>query len=762
MRKMYPAIVNSPKTELTAAITQAQTDISVTDTSVLLPGEGIAVIGNGETAETITYTSVEGNTLKGCLRGYQGIAQAWTPGTRVARNFAAADWDAARENIMELADRLDTPERSAITLQPGIRIVQANQNAAFRLAGLQGRTVLNYQSQIGIIGVLNPYVIRYGENLIPPFYEWTKTGHTSNDTDAYGLLGTLVSAAIGSDAFASCNIDVIGDQDYTLSNPVSSTGFMRISTYNSAGTRIQGIFVKPGESKTIKIATTAVRLSVVLSGVTAYTDEFDSTKWTWQAGTSRIFKNPMLVIGNIAKPFKPREDAMLAFQTELHANPDTGANPDIVFDRDGQYFKLAKWKKLILNEELSYANYSTGSTNGFKRVRVLSYPAYDPSTWSPVGTKYNGIQLSRGNIEIADALYGSTDGSLLAINISNSDSGWGDSYTPTTDEIKAYFMGWKMYDVTVSSSGQGVYNGSAGANKRWAYRSDGVSATYAGGTSTLPTAKASNWMHYQLLYQLAMPTVEPITSEGQLTFIEGDNQVEVGTGIVLRELAKPQASPNYYNVNASSLPMGRLSKAVSRYLGVYKAGRKEPWEFVVESYNGVGFVRSPISQYDSSAAYSVTYLMLDKYPAAEMMGTYAENEKALQLDTVRTLQENTTRISVLENKKAEKDNPAWITPTLLNGWTKYNDFVQNVQYYKDSLGNVQLKGLIKPGVYAVPVFQLPQGYRPKLQYNFGTVGSHSSTQVAAQVNVNPSGTLMIMSTANEWVSLDGISFQAEQ
>ncbi|WP_310167223.1 SGNH/GDSL hydrolase family protein [Paenibacillus peoriae] len=105
---MYPPVVNSPKTELTELITDTQTEITVANASVLLPGEGIAVLGNGDVAETITYTSVEENVLKGCVRGFEGVARAWPVGTRIARNFTAADWRAATQNIESLKTKFDS------------------------------------------------------------------------------------------------------------------------------------------------------------------------------------------------------------------------------------------------------------------------------------------------------------------------------------------------------------------------------------------------------------------------------------------------------------------------------------------------------------------------------------------------------------------------------------------------------------------------------------------------------------------------------
>lgn len=101
-KKMYPGVVNSPATELAANITATQTTIAVLSVAGLLETDGIATIGIGDSAETITYASVSGTTLQGCVRGFQGTARAWSAATRVARNFTAYDHDTFRFNIGDL------------------------------------------------------------------------------------------------------------------------------------------------------------------------------------------------------------------------------------------------------------------------------------------------------------------------------------------------------------------------------------------------------------------------------------------------------------------------------------------------------------------------------------------------------------------------------------------------------------------------------------------------------------------------------------
>ncbi|TKH35950.1 phage tail protein [Paenibacillus polymyxa] len=121
MEKMYPPVVNSPKTELAELITDTQTEITVANASVLLQGEGIAVLGNGDVAETITYTSVEENVLKGCIRGFEGVARAWPVGTRVARNFTAYDHVAFKGNIEELGEGVADAAAVAAAAIPAVQ-----------------------------------------------------------------------------------------------------------------------------------------------------------------------------------------------------------------------------------------------------------------------------------------------------------------------------------------------------------------------------------------------------------------------------------------------------------------------------------------------------------------------------------------------------------------------------------------------------------------------------------------------------------------
>lgn len=64
---------------------------------------------------------------------------------------------------------------------------------------------------------------------------------------------------------------------------------------------------------------------------------------------------------------------MLALQTDLYADPLTGENADEVFEKDGKYFKLAKWKKIVLDGSLDWTSH--GKYNGTYKAVKLQNPA---------------------------------------------------------------------------------------------------------------------------------------------------------------------------------------------------------------------------------------------------------------------------------------------------------------------------------------------------------------------------------------------------
>ncbi|WP_339271752.1 hypothetical protein NYE54_09325 [Paenibacillus sp. FSL K6-1330] len=901
MKTMYPAQVNSPGTELAAAIDAAQDTIQVADGSVLPDGPNLLTIGTDEAAETILYTDKTGDEMTGITRGFQGTAQSWAVGTKVARYFTAYDHDAAIGNISELStgltaarDRLDTVQRQGVVLNAGMQILNAQRRAAFSLSGIKGRTLVNLLGRDGgfeVIGnwmqngayisldsvnylygskslkvesagheawggstwipltldkskyyvvlvdvkninssggsamvsiggvtnkngnpvstkdrfspscilispndmtnattsslhamvsgssgqsayfdgyriyeitaaeytalsgmtpeqiaakypyvdsvqpVRNPYAIRYGENLLPPFYE---ASFKTKESDIIGPY-TYVQTAESTNAWTRLPVTVLPQTDYTLSfSTLNGKGKLAVFSADE-----QTILLNYGQGARTFNSGNVTQLVIYVSGL---------------ADTVDTIINPMLNVGRTAKSFKPREDSMLALQTDLYADPLTGANADEVFEKDGQYFKLAKWKKVTLNGSLNWTLFD--AQTGSKRL-FLSISGGVTSSNTVV--KFDGSVL-KNNVDtysIPDSAALNSSG--LFLNVKNSDSGWGDNYTPTADEIKAYFMGWRMYNDDAGQAGE-PYNGTG--TKVWNSIPGWGTPTYY--TGTLPTTLAVDWTPYQLVYQLATPTVEPIVSEGMLTFNEGDNLIEVGTGIVVRESVKPVADPySQHQINAgwAGGESSRLKNKVSQILSIFRNGRDD-YSWLTDPIDAYGKVRKIIkdANYDPSAVYSVTYLMLDKFPVMPITGSYAANEKAMLQELTDAVQQNATSVSVLMNKKVDKDAPAvQITPTLLNGWVEYQDGYHPVRYYKDSSGVVHLTGLVKSGAVSSILFKLASGFRPNSSLMFA---AHASINSTVRIDVYKNGEIFFNYVgqwdANAWVSLDGIMFLAEQ
>lgn len=103
-------------------------------------------------------------------------------------------------------------------------------------------------------------------------------------------------------------------------------------------------------------------------------------------------------------------------------------------------------------------------------------------------------------------------------------------------------------------------------------------------------------------------------------------------------------------------------------------------------------------------------------------------------------------------------NETWQTPTLLNNWINFGLGYAKAQYYKDKELRVHLKGLVQSGTVGQPIFTLPTGYRPTDRLLF-TVTSNNGY---GRLDIEPDGDVFLVVGSNTFVSLDGVSFRAEQ
>lgn len=101
----------------------------------------------------------------------------------------------------------------------------------------------------------------------------------------------------------------------------------------------------------------------------------------------------------------------------------------------------------------------------------------------------------------------------------------------------------------------------------------------------------------------------------------------------------------------------------------------------------------------------------------------------------------------------------WIAPSLLNSWVNFSVSYDPAGYYKDPLGRVWLRGLIKSGTTAANtlLFVLPSGYRPPFRsiHAIDTNGTFGSVEVQEDGEVRTGTTV-----SATYLSLAGISFRA--
>jgi hypothetical protein len=105
------------------------------------------------------------------------------------------------------------------------------------------------------------------------------------------------------------------------------------------------------------------------------------------------------------------------------------------------------------------------------------------------------------------------------------------------------------------------------------------------------------------------------------------------------------------------------------------------------------------------------------------------------------------------NAKANKTQEAWITPTLLNGYT--NAAGITTQYMKDEMGFVHVKGVVTGGSSGL-IFNLPVGYRPPHTVGFAT----SVNGVFGRFIIEANGSITIAGSVFNVIYMDVISFKA--
>jgi hypothetical protein len=486
----------------------------------------------------------------------------------------------------------------------------------------------------------NPGIRLPGKNLLPPFTEWVMHANAVV-TEPYKL--TLNATANFQQSYST--VDVIPNTAYTVQCTMTSGARIVLQWLDAAGSSISfTAALSSGQSVTSPSNAKQCRFLVdngVLSG-------------------NVTFSNPQFELGSIATAFEPQNNDYAYIPVTLASNSD-GSVRDSFDSRLGTV--LRRWKTdVALDGSLTWA-YLADDT-GYKAVNTSLTGA---KINTQIATKYDGKIL--GTILDSVSVIGQSadkaklDSLNLALTIADSDSGWGESYTPSAAEIKAYFYGWKMNNGTFGTA----YNGSG--TKTWVP----INATSnTGAVTTVPTTPSTAitsgaYDYYRLSYQLATPVTETVIPEGSLGLHSGGNQLEVLSGVILREKANIVYSSSYgrYYINQldgsdPAVPSGsQLKNRASRIFAIYRNGQLDlKWSFGTDN-KAYGNQRASISpaDYDPTAEYTVTYQALDRYQmttnVVDMTGYYNTNPKTVIDSLVQDMADVTTMASINARQMAE-------------------------------------------------------------------------------------------------------------
>ena len=271
----------------------------------------------------------------------------------------------------------------------------------------------------------------------------------------------------------------------------------------------------------------------------------------------------VLVRGSEPKSFEDCHNSRIMFETKLYDGETISRR------NDGTYVKNSEWDELSV---LDFMNNDMRIRRRSEEITVIDFKVNDiGKTYHSEDKQYydkfimydgsilkhldvqDWVDNDKEYIESASWHWGG-DASVviktLTLSLPNNLTGWGPTYTPTEEEVKAFFLGWKMYDsLQGSNDGKFVnYNRTDGQNKAWAKLWCGIGKKYVGDTyegllncihgsyvTVCPTVMNNQgFTPCRLVYQKETPAIEEVKTHGSLLVKEGV-ELNVDSGLVLEE-----------------------------------------------------------------------------------------------------------------------------------------------------------------------------------------------------------------------------------
>ena len=301
----------------------------------------------------------------------------------------------------------------------------------------------------------------------------------------------------------------------------------------------------------------------------------------------------VLVKGSEPKKYKDCNNSRIAFETKLYDGET------ITRENDGTYVKKSIWDEYSKMHELNYSVFEAKS--GYKVIQStigtllpdsinLDKDAHVVSYRGEIIPKYNSQTYPEGCIWTVQAESAVDSERLLRASFPNALTGWGDDYIPTKEEIRAFLLGWRMYE-SVAEIGvdanpkSALYNGNG--IKCWRKIYSGVGDYNAGQTTGIPwedlgikvivgsavgtcptTLNDQGYAPYKIIYQKEVSTLEKVKTYGSL-LVKEDTDVICGSGLILGDKSKVIFNNVNYVINAYDDALSKLKERVERFDKVY-------------------------------------------------------------------------------------------------------------------------------------------------------------------------------------------------
>lgn len=438
---------------------------------------------------------------------------------------------------------------------------------------------------------------------------------------------TLVSNAAW--MIKRCTVDVKPGTTYTLSFTKSGStaygGIKFINTSNVISAEITNSASQASSSYHALTFTTLINTKKIEVSITSTT-----------AGTY-TFENVMLNEGSSVKPFVSNVKGTMNPTIQNISTGDSLSvlgsfhEIDTFYSEKGQLKISKKSKEIFLDGSLRWE--LALNATGYKIVRCRHFDNLQNEVLYGVNHDGRILNVNPATFTKENEISTYYSDGYIYVSIPTFDSGWADNYTPTIDEIKAYFWGWKLGSFSFATGVTTIpYVTGTSGFKVWVqiYSGSGVESTNpkgivsGSGVFSEPKAISSpSYKRYRVICKQANAVEQSAKTIGSLALKAGNNNLVLSEGKIIREIAKPRGDlynpSSSYRINNSWSVAGTesfLNYKAFEILAVYKNGHLDK-EWIIHpgpdngASNGTSMAHISVALYDPNAIYEVDYIPLE-------------------------------------------------------------------------------------------------------------------------------------------------------